>query len=288
MKISVIIPTFNRAELLARALISVQKQTLPADEIIVVDDGSDDNTRALIENKFPNVQYLYQSNKGVSAARNFGISQASGEWIAFLDSDDEWLPNKLARQRAELDANKNYKVCHTNEVWIRNGKFVNAMRKHEKSGGNIYQLCLPLCIISPSSIIIHRSVFNDVGIFDESLPACEDYDLWLRICAKYPVLFLKEKLITKYGGHDDQLSRRYWGMDRFRIYAMEKILKQDYLQPNDLEGTLYMIIKKIGIVLEGAKKNNNHELIKDYSLKKNFYVKHLERVTTDQRESLVS
>ncbi len=101
------------------------------------------------------------------------------------------------------------RVCHTDEIWIRNGRRVNARKKHGKKGGWIFQHCLPLCAMSPSSIMIHRDVFTALGGFDERLPACEDYDLWLRITARYPVLFTRQPLIEKYGGHDDQLSRKY-------------------------------------------------------------------------------
>ncbi|MES9936336.1 MAG: glycosyltransferase family A protein, partial [Sedimenticola sp.] len=224
MQISVIIPTHNRADLLERALKSVQAQTLPPLEVIVVDDGSEDHTREMVSEKFPRVRYLQQPNRGVSSARNLGISEARGDWIALLDSDDEWLPSKLASQKTRLESQPGHHICHTEEIWIRNGKRVNQMKKHTKQGGAIFQHCLPLCVISPSSVLIHKSVFREVGLFDESLPACEDYDLWLRICARYPVTYVEQPQIVKYGGHEDQLSRRHWGMDRFRLHALEKII----------------------------------------------------------------
>ncbi|MET0093096.1 MAG: glycosyltransferase family A protein, partial [Sedimenticola sp.] len=208
MQISVIIPTHNRADLLERALKSVQAQTLPPLEVIVVDDGSEDHTREMVSEKFPRVHYLHQPNRGVSSARNLGISEARGDWIALLDSDDEWLPSKLASQKTRLESQPGHHICHTEEIWIRNGKRVNQMKKHTKQGGAIFQHCLPLCVISPSSVLIHKSVFREVGLFDESLPACEDYDLWLRICARYPVTYVEQPQIVKYGGHEDQLSRR--------------------------------------------------------------------------------
>jgi len=232
--ISVVIPSFNRAETLVRALDSLMCQNPhgfgPKIEIIVVDDGSTDNTRHVLAQQFPSVRVLYQENQGVSAARNAGIDLATGEWIAFLDSDDEWLPHKLSAQFSLLQKS-GLKVCHTQEIWIRNGVRVNQMNKHEKSGGWIFERCLPLCAMSPSSIIIHRDVFTEVGVFDESLPACEDYDLWLRIASQYEVAYVERACINKYGGHADQLSQQYWGMDRFRVIALEKFLKQD--PPNE-------------------------------------------------------
>jgi glycosyltransferase involved in cell wall biosynthesis len=190
VNISVIIPTHNRAHTVSLAIESVLKQSLPPAEIIIVDDGSTDETSALIQDEFPDCHYLHQQNQGVSSARNRGITAASGEWLAFLDSDDEWMPNKLAMQASALKSQPDVHLCHTEEIWIRNGTRVNQMKKHAKRGGWIFQHCLPLCAISPSSVIIHHSIFEDVGLFDETLPACEDYDLWLRICAFYPTLFI--------------------------------------------------------------------------------------------------
>ncbi len=178
--ISVIIPTYNRAHTLSRALDSVLAQTHPADEVIVIDDGSTDSTVELLQNSYPNVTLIQQQNRGVSAARNSGIRASHSEWVALLDSDDEWLPDKLNKQLALVSQQPEYKIIHSDEIWIRYGVRVNQMKKHIKKGGWIFQDCLPLCAISPSAVMIHRSVFDDVGLFDESLPACEDYDLWLR------------------------------------------------------------------------------------------------------------
>ncbi len=254
--VSIIIPTFNRSLLLKRALDSVYKQTASEYEVIVLDDGSTDDTAKMIERLYPNVRYYYQSNKGVSSARNKGIKQAKGEWLAFLDSDDEWMPKKLENQLKLMDKNPEYKVCHTEEIWIRQGVRVNQMNKHRKTGGWIFPQCLPLCAMSPSSIIIHHSVFEDVGDFDTQLPACEDYDLWLRITAKYPVLYIEEPQIKKYGGHEDQLSQKYWGMDQYRIQALQKIISENNLTVENKQQAIDMLVKKSKIFLKGALKRN--------------------------------
>ena len=176
-----------------------------------------------------------------------------------LDSDDEWLPEKLEKQSQAIQVNSNNKICHTDEVWIRNGVRVNPMKKHRKYGGNIYKYCLPLCVVSPSSIMIHKDIFKDVGLFDENFPVCEDYDLWLRICSRYPVVYLREKLIKKFGGHDDQLSRRYWGMDRFRIQALEKMINDPVLSENDRMATITTAINKARILQKGLVKHSHEE-----------------------------
>ncbi len=258
-KISVIIPTYNRASLLKRAVDAVLAQTYPVNEIIVVDDGSTDETEKLVEREYPQVKYLRQENKGVSAARNEGIKNSTSNWLCLLDSDDSWQANKLENQVIALTENPDYLICHTNETWFRNGKILNQGKKHKKMGGHIFQHCLPLCVISPSSVMIKKTLFNEIGLFDETLAACEDYDMWLRICCQYPVLFIDEALTNKYGGHDDQLSRQHWGMDRFRIIALEKIIKSKHLNKEDLKAAKDMLLHKLTLFLKGAEKHGKNE-----------------------------
>ncbi|KRT54910.1 glycosyltransferase family 2 protein [endosymbiont of Ridgeia piscesae] len=264
MQVSVIIPTHNRAATLPRAIESVLQQSRPANEILIVDDGSDDDSRALVTQQFPQCRYLHQQNRGVSSARNLGISASKGEWIALLDSDDAWLPQKLEQQLARVEAQAGKRLCHTEEIWIRNGVRVNAMKKHQKQGGRIFGNCLPMCVISPSSALLHRSLFDEVGLFDETLPACEDYDLWLRICAHEAVLFLEQPLIVKYGGHADQLSRRHWGMDRFRIQALQKIIDSGQLSAEDYQAAVEILVQKALIFAHGAEKRGHHERAEHY------------------------
>jgi len=263
INISVIIPSFNRRELLERALNSVYQQTLSADEVIVIDDGSDDETRAFIQEFFPQVDYIYQENQGVSVARNTGINQAQGQWLAFLDSDDEWLPEKLATQMQALKESQHL-VCHTEEIWIRNGVRVNQKNKHQKTGGWIFKQCLPLCAMSPSSIIIQRDVFESVGLFNPDLPACEDYDLWLKIAARFPVTFVSEPQIKKYGGHQDQLSQKYWGMDRFRIVALKAIIETGGLSEENRSAAIQMLLKKAKVYQKGALKRGKDQEVAHY------------------------
>ena len=252
--VSVVIPTFNRASVISRALESVLLQTRPPDEILVVDDGSTDDTLERVRAEFPGVRLIEQENRGVSAARNAGIRAARGTWIALLDSDDEWLADKLDRQLQAVTTEIDTVLCHTDEIWIRRGRRVNPMKKHRKHGGHIFEHCLALCSISPSSVLLHRRLFETVGWFDEDLPACEDYDLWLRVSARFPVLFLDEPLIVKHGGHDDQLSRRYWGMDRFRITALGKIIASSSLSDADRAAAESMLAHKVAIYASGARR----------------------------------
>lgn len=262
--ISVVIPSFNRLSMLQHAIDSVLAQTLPADEIIVVDDGSTDDTTTILQPQYRQVKFLRQQHLGVSSARNTGIKAAHGDWVALLDSDDIWHTNKLQTQMQAIAQTHNYLICHSDEVWIRHGVQVNPMQKHAKTGHWIFQSCLPRCVISPSTVLIKSTLFDELGYFDESLLACEDYDLWLRFCCRYPVLYIATKLITKYDGHNDQLSRCYWGMDRFRIKALHNIISTGTLNTQDLQAAINTMIEKIEIYLNGAKKRGNTKYVTEF------------------------
>ena len=173
-KVSVIIPTYNRLPMLKEAVNSVLAQHFEDMELIVVDDGSTDGTAEEMKRYGGRVRLLQHSeNRGVSAARNRGVLHAKGKYIAFLDSDDLWVKGKLKTQEAFLDDNPHYPLCYTDEIWIRKGKRVNPMRKHAKYSGWIFEKCLPLCIISPSSAMMRKTLFSKIGLFDEALPVCE-------------------------------------------------------------------------------------------------------------------
>lgn len=259
MNVSVVIPCFNRKKTLSRSIDSVVNQTYKPSEIIIVDDGSTDGTRDFILNSYPNIKYFFQPKKGVSSARNKGIRESSSDWVAFLDSDDEWLPQKLEKQINQLGKHSEIFISHTNEIWIRNGVRVNQMKKHQKYGGYIFDKCLDICRISPSSVLIHKKVLKDVGVFDETLQVCEDYDLWLRITSKYSVLFERELLIVKYGGHKDQLSKVKEGIEQFRIQSLEKILALNHLTEEQFRITKNMLLRKLSIYSKGLKKRNKFD-----------------------------
>lgn len=254
--ISVVLPTHNRPQFVKEAIDSVLCQTFQNFELIVVDDGSDDETQSVVESYLHDnrVQLITQPNRGVSSARNAGLKKASAKWIAFLDSDDKWLPEKLQYQWNYISNHPEVFICQTEEIWVRNGLRVNPKKKHQKHSGWIFEKCIPLCIVSPSSVMIHRNVFDRCGLFDETFPACEDYDLWLRIALEYQVITLSEKLIVKRGGHDDQLSRKYWGLDRFRVKALEKILTHPKITRKQRKLVERSIYNRVKILEKGAEK----------------------------------
>ena len=265
-EISVIIPTYNRCDLLKRAINSVIKQTITPKEIIIVDNGSTDQTYQMVSSLFPEINYFIEKKRGVSAARNKGILESKSKWIAFLDSDDAWKPTKLEKQMEFSIFNQDkYRIIHTDETWYRNKKFLNQLKKHKKSGGNIFKNSLQLCCISPSSVVLKKQIFEEYGLFDENLEVCEDYDMWIRITSKEEVGFLDSPLVSKYGGHSDQLSKKFWGMDRFRIKSLEKNLKNEYFSKSQKINVLDTLLEKLTIVSDGALKRGNKEMFEKYN-----------------------
>ena len=258
--VSVIIPTFNRAHKIARAVASVLYQTFSDYEILVVDDGSGDATPEALKPFLPRIQYVAHSkNLGVSAARNTGIRESHSPLVAFLDSDDYWLPEKLAAQVSFFSKHPQAVACQTEELWIRRGVRVNPMKKHLKPSGDILEPSLRLCVVSPSAVLLKRSLLEEVGVFDEGFPACEDYDLWLRISWKYPIWLIPEPLVIKEGGAPDQLSRSIEGMDQYRIRAIVKLIDSGCLNENQTEAALKELRFKCRIYGNGCLRRGKRE-----------------------------
>jgi glycosyltransferase involved in cell wall biosynthesis len=251
--VSVVIPTYNRCNRLAGAIDSVLQQTYAPLELIVVDDGSTDGTADLLKGYGDGIRVIRQENRGVSGARNTGIRAAKGGLIALLDSDDRWLPGKLEHQVAFFRASARAMICQTEEIWIRCGKRVNPKNRHRKFSGMIFEKTLPLCLVSPSAVMMRASLFQEIGLFDEDLPACEDYDLWLRITWKYPVHLIRIPLIVKHGGHADQLSAMP-ELDKYRIHALLKILRNDCLSQSQRKAALATLAAKCSVYAGGCRK----------------------------------
>jgi glycosyltransferase involved in cell wall biosynthesis len=256
--VSVIIPTYNRGWIIKEAINSVLDQDFSDFELIVVDDGSDDDTREVLGTYANSITVLHQSNRGVSAARNRGIADASGRLIAFLDSDDLWLPGKLKTQVKFFEENADAMINQTQEIWIRNGIRVNPKKRHHKFSGMIFERSLALCLVSPSAVMIKKSLFEAVGVFDENLPACEDYDLWLRISCRYPVHLNDFPLIIKRGGHDDQLSKAA-GLDKYRIQSLMKIIDSNLLTPQQYKAAVITLKEKSEVYAGGCRKRGREE-----------------------------
>jgi glycosyltransferase involved in cell wall biosynthesis len=274
----VIIPTFNRAAFVREAIASVLAQDYTPLEVIVVDDGSQDETPAVVRDCGGMITYIQQTHAGVSAARNRGVAASHGALIAFLDSDDLWLPQKVTAQVTLFNQQPQAQVCYTDEIWIRRGVRVNPRLIHAKPAGWIFLPSLPRCLISPSSIMLRRSLWERLGGFDEALPACEDYDLWLRLTAMVPVALLPERLIVKRGGHADQLSRTTAVLDQYRISALEKILTVPLTEPQQ-RAVLEHLVQKCRIVAQGARKRCLTARSELYEAKEDGYRQRLARLS---------
>lgn len=256
--VSVIIPTFNRNGMLKDAVDSVLEQDYGNTELIVVDDGSTDTTIQMLSAYQDRLRLLRQENRGVSAARNAGIRAAAGTLIALLDSDDLWLPGKLRAQVDYFDAHPEALICQTEEIWIRNGVRVNPGKRHRKEAGDIFERSLELCLVSPSAVMMRKSLLDEVGLFDERLPACEDYDLWLRIAWKHPVHLIDTPLIVKRGGHADQLSRMP-ELDKYRIRSICNLLDRGCLSEGQAQAATNMLKTKCAIYAQGCRKRGRAE-----------------------------
>lgn len=256
--VSVIIPTYNRWPLVRDAIESVLAQSYRLFEIIVIDDGSTDDTARKLAGFGTNLRLIEQPQRGVSAARNSGARVARGHYLAFLDSDDLWFPEKLAIQTAFMEDHAEIEICQTDEIWIRGGLRVNPKAKHRKPSGDIFRRSLELCLVSPSAVMMTRELFNRSGGFDENLPVCEDYDLWLRIASKHSIPLIAKALTIKRGGHDDQLSHSLWGMDRYRVAALEKLLRTG-LSRERRQWAIETLQRKISILAHGARKRGKEK-----------------------------
>lgn len=272
--VSVVIPTFNRADWVGEAIQSVLEQGYPRLELIVVDDGSDDQTRGVVQGFGTLLTYVRQAHRGVSTARNRGVDVSHGELLAFLDSDDLWRHGKVAAQVALFQQQPQVQVCYTDEIWIRRGVRVNPKRIHQKHEGWIFLQSLPRCIISPSSMMLRRELWERLGGFDERLPACEDYDLWLRLTATVPVALLPQRLIVKRGGHADQLSRGIPVLDQYRITALEKLLRMPLPLPQR-QAVLWHLVQKCAVVAQGACKRHHEARWACYQCKEQRYRRQL-------------
>ncbi len=254
--ISVIIPTYNRSRMTREAIESTLAQTFDDFELIVVDDGSIDDTATMVRGFGDRLIYARQENRGVSAARNRGLELARGAFIALLDSDDLWLADKLKTQVDFFRANPDAVICQTEETWVRDGRRINPKKYHRKQSGDIFAISLERCMVSPSAVMWRRELLDEVGVFDTSLPACEDYDLWLRVSCRYPVHLIPTPLIVKRGGHGDQLSATVPTLDRYRIESIIKLLKDDILTEDYRNLALRTLERKARVYLQGLRKRN--------------------------------
>ncbi|MCK5437636.1 MAG: glycosyltransferase [Desulfobulbaceae bacterium] len=258
--VTVIIPTYNREQFVKKAIDSVLGQTYGNFELIVVDDGSTDNTQEILAGYGEEIVCIRQENRGPAAARNTGIKVACHDLIAFLDSDDWFDRRKLEIQTEAMVRAPSFLISHTEEIWYRRGRLLNQKKKHHKSSGYIFARCLELCAVGMSTVMLRKELFDRIGLFDETLKCCEDYDLWLRASIGHNFLLIDRTLTFKQGGREDQVSFRYrTGMDRFRIGSIIKILESGKLDPGQAGLAQEELVKKCLIYGNGCIKHGRAE-----------------------------
>ena len=268
---SVVIPSYNRKNFLKKSIDSVLNQNIRDYELIVVDDGSTDSSILLVADyRGKGLTYIRTSNLGVSHARNTGIQNSRGSYIAFLDSDDWWESSKLKHVLESINNFSDIDLFHTEETWFKNEKLLNQKKKHRKPDGHVYKKCLPLCCIGMSTLVVKKSLFTKIGMFDETMPVCEDYDFFLRATLENKVKLIPLSLTIKDGGRVDQLSNQP-GLDKYRIYALEKMLNSGHLSGENLELTISELEKKCTIYAKGSEKRGKIVEAKKYWDKLKYY-----------------
>lgn len=220
--ISVVIPTYNRVHYLAKTIDSVLNQTYPNIEIIVVDDGSKDTTIELLKNYGSKIRFIQQSNRGAPFARNEGARHAHGQYISFLDDDDFWLPNKIEAEVEFLEKNPDYGFVYCDTHYINEQGEITGKRMLSYDEVQTFErLYQGNFIISTSVVLVRKSCLDTVGIFDESLPQSQDYDLWLRLAKRFKFAYL-DKILCCYRVQEKSLSKN---LER-RLQCHLKILEK--------------------------------------------------------------
>jgi hypothetical protein len=178
--------------------------------------------------------------------------------IAFLDTDDLWLPRKLAVQLEWLAERPSYRIAQSEERWLDGGRHRNPRARHRKEE-RLFRRSLACCLVSPSAVILARALHREHGGFDEAFAVCEDYELWLRVTLREPVGLVPEQLVVKRGGHAGQLSRSTWGLDRFRVAALVKLLAAAPLAPGDRAAVAATVAAKCAVLAAGAARRARHD-----------------------------
>ena len=263
-EVSVIIPTYNRREMVREAINSVLAQSFRSFELIVIDDGSTDGTAKCLKSLDETIRTERIDHSGPAAARNCGVELARAPMIAFLDSDDLWAPAKLERHIAFMRANPACAISQTDEIWMRDGRRVNPGMRHRKRAGDIFVDSLRTCLISMSATMMRTHLFRSLRGFDEIMSAAEDYDLWLRILIDHEAGLLDEPLVTRRGGRADQTSAATPALDRFRILALAKLLADEGLSAARRIAVADVLAEKCRIYVSGLRRRNHIDAARLY------------------------
>jgi len=272
--VSIIIPVYNREKMICEAVDSVLRQTYSHWELIIADDGSVDNTLKILDRykNFPQIRVLTLKHIGFPGeVRNRAVEVANGRWLAFLDSDDIWIEEKLEKQINYLENHLNFRFIHTLERWERNGKIISqAHRKHEKEG-DLFKTSLGKCEIGPSTVIMERDLFVQFRGFRSDLEICEDYEFWLRLTAEIPVAYIDEELVIKRGGHKNQLSTKYGFIEIFKISALKFLVDMEKFEGERMNLARRELARKCRIYSKGCRKRGREKEASEYESLYFFY-----------------
>lgn len=294
--VTVVVPTCNRKDFVTQALHSVFSQNYRNFEIVVVDDGSTDGTAAhllrtfgaearaveLVARRNPAaltpfyhtfthqgllVRYEYHQNRGLGAARNRGIRHARGSYIAFLEAEDIWEPGHLRSQIDFLEGHRGACIARVGERPAKEGPRSRRARRGEVASGNLFAQALEQAPAGISCAVVHRSCFAECGEFDENMPACEDYDLWLRLTARFPVYYVEGPEVTRRAPRPDG-SPHAWTSDRFRVYSLEKSFQSGQLDSEQRFLVSQALVRRCERLVEGYRRQKSEERANFYERKR--------------------
>ena len=255
------IPVYNRSGgMLEKAIQSVLGQSYRDFRLVVVDDGSSDDLSAEKESveEAGHRWICSRKNRGVAAARNLGAGAANSDWISFLDSDDIWRPEKLERQVEWHRRHPDVRISQVKEKWVRNGSEVRRPKHWLQREGDLFFNSILRCSIGPSCVMMRRDLWTETKGFDETFRVCEDYELWLRICRVEQVGLVPGKALTmKTAGHGDQLSVTVPALDRYRVFALLKMMRDNGLSAVHKEWVAEGIQRKSAVLTKGARKRGS-------------------------------
>jgi glycosyltransferase involved in cell wall biosynthesis len=257
-KVSVVIPNWNRRDLLPEAVRSVLLQSFGDFELIVADDGSTDGSLQALGplSADPRLRIITPPRSGMpGAVRNRGVEAARGRLVAFLDSDDIWLPGKLRAQLELMESLPGCRLVHGREVWLRGEKIVSQKGQRHGRSGDVFADALEKCMIGPSTVLMEKSLFEESGGFREDMEIAEDYELWLRITDRHPVGYLQEPCIVKRAGEWGQLSEKYGQIEKFRIEGLLKLVEsRTFAEPLHRRMAEAVLARKCSIYAAGCRK----------------------------------
>lgn len=267
--VSVIIPVRNRPLLLGESIRSVfYGSGYPRELIVVIDDRPENgmlDLKAAEEsfsrygNEETQIQILYSNGRGPAAARNVGINSAKHTWLAFLDSDDIWREHKLSKQINYLSQRPHMLACQTLEIWLKNNRELTQSIANQPRCGRFLKDAFRRCLISASTVILHRQCFEILGLFDESFAVCEDFEFWLRYLSYYPMGLVRERLSVKRSGGWEQQSQKFHSQDKVRIEAILKTVQNQILRPDEWESARIACLEKLAILKRGSEKYGRPE-----------------------------